>query len=392
MLDAAVGEDGTIDRALLRRVTGRGNATADAPWSIETPRGTIGTVISRERFRHHARGRGRNGPPGPPMRGAGAETEGAPFEGRLADGTRVHGRETVRAGPVRIVVAVPRAQIERPLRMAMLPLVATLAIVAFALAGATWVQLRIGLRPLHRLRDRVVAIRAGEARSVPEDQPDELRPLAIELNALIADNDAALATARASAANLAHALKTPVATLALDLAGDPRGRQVDRIDATIRHHLSRARDGMVDRRAATPLKPAIDGLVAAVGALHRDAGVTIAATVAAVTVAVDPADLDELAGNLIDNAARHARSRVDVSAMRDGGMVALHVADDGPGIAAADRTRATDPGVRLDERGDGHGFGLAIVRDLAALYGGRLTLDAAAGGGLLAIVTLPVAR
>ncbi len=105
---------------------------------------------------------------------------------------------------------------------------------------------------------------------------------------------------------------------------------------------------------------------------------------------VDAADLDELAGNLIDNAARHARSSVVVAAGRVGSFVELRVTDDGPGIPAADRARATDPGVRLDERGDGHGFGLAIVRDLATLYGGRLRLSEADGGGLVAAVTLPV--
>jgi signal transduction histidine kinase len=107
-------------------------------------------------------------------------------------------------------------------------------------------------------------------------------------------------------------------------------------------------------------------------------------------VAVDAADLDELAGNLIDNAARHAGTRVRVSAGVDQGMIRLSVVDDGPGIALADRQRATDAGVRLDEREDGHGFGLAIARELAALYGGVLVLDDAAGGGLCASVTLPI--
>jgi signal transduction histidine kinase len=398
MLRAVVRSDATIDRPLLARITAGPAAAGDMLWRIETPAGAIGNALppvgreARGHRRPHPPGEGPPSdlaPPSPPPPDA---DEGDPFDARRADGTRLHGRSaaiTSPAGPVRIVVAVPRWQIEQPLRMAMLPLFATLAVVAVALAAATWVQLRVGLAPLHRLRDRVAGIRSGQARSVPEDQPAELRPLAIELNALVRDNDAALATARASAANLAHALKTPVATLALDLADDPRGRQVARIDATIRHHLSRARGGVVDRRSATPLRPAIDGLVAAVGAIHRGSGVTITATVAAVVVAIDAADLDELAGNLIDNAVRHARAHVTVAAVRDGATVTLTIIDDGPGIPAADRSRATDPGVRLDERGDGHGFGLAIARDLAALYGGTLMLDEAPGGGLLARVTLP---
>ncbi|MEH3039964.1 MAG: HAMP domain-containing sensor histidine kinase [Sphingomonas paucimobilis] len=381
LLGAAVRDDGSVDRELLARpgveeAFGRGGK-----WTIDAPGGAFGSAMLPIAV---------PAPPGPhPLRAR----EGIPFDTELDDGTPMHGliqiRES-RAGPVRLGVAVPRRAIEQPLRGAMLPLLATLAIVALVLAVATLVQLRLGLRPLRSLRARVAAVREGVAADLPEDQPEELRPLAVELNALVRDNAAALAAARASAANLAHALKTPVATLALDLSDDPRGGQVRRIDATIRHHLSRARGGVVDRRAATALKPAVEALVEVVRALHRGGGVAVEAELAELSVAVDAADLDELAGNLIDNAASHARSLVRVEAVRDGAMVRLSVTDDGPGIPAADRARATDPGVRLDERGDGHGFGLAIVRDLAALYGGRLELGEADGGGLVAAVTLPV--
>ena len=393
---AVVRADGSIDKALLERASVETAIGADTAWRIETPSETIGgatlpgLVVWSDLDGTMPIGPQRAPPPRP---GPPADIGVQPFEGRLADGTQVHGlRDTIptTAGDVRIAVAIPRWQIDQPLRGAMLPLLATLAIVALVLAIATLVQLRLGLRPLRALRARVTAVREGRAADVPEDQPEELRPLAVELNALVRDNAAALETARASAANLAHALKTPVATLALDLADDPRRRQVERIDATIRHHLSRARGGAVDRRAATALKPALQALVGVVRALHRGGGVAVETDLAELTVAVDAADLDELAGNLIDNAARHARSRVRVAAVRDGAMVRLSVVDDGPGIPAADRARATDPGVRLDECGDGHGFGLAIVRDLAALYGGRLTLGEADGGGLVAAVTLPI--
>ena len=393
LLGAIVRKDGTIDRALLDRMTVETAFAADAAWRIDAPGGAIGGAMLRGMVvRSDRDGTMPLGPVAPPGDRRRPPGPGGPFEALLIDGTRVHGRADIvptDAGPVRIAVAVPRRTIDQPLRSAMLPLLATLAIVGIVLAAATLVQLRLGLRPLRTLRDRMVEIRSGRARSVPEDQPDELRPLAVELNALVRDNDAALATARASAANLAQALKPPVATLALDLSGDPRGGQVARIDATIRHHLSRARNAAVDRRAATPLAPAIDDLVAVVRALHRGSAVTVDVAVPPVVVAIDAADLDELVGNLLDNAARHARSRVAVSARRDGAMVVLEITDDGPGITAADRDRATAPGVRLDERGDGHGFGLAIARDLAGLYGGSLKLAEAPGGGLVARVALP---
>jgi signal transduction histidine kinase len=206
-----------------------------------------------------------------------------------------------------------------------------------------------------------------------------------------------LATARSTAANLAHALKTPVATLALDLRGEPaRAAQVARIDATIRHHLARARAEMADRRASTPLRPAIDDLVAAVGRLHADRHLAFAVEVPdGWAVAVDPHDLDELIGNVLDNAAKHARSRVRIAATKqadDGRFVRVAIMDDGAGIAPADRPRAAEPGVRLDELGDGHGFGLSIVASLVALYGGTVTFDDAAGGGLAVVLGLPVGR
>ena len=108
--------------------------------------------------------------------------------------------------------------------------------------------------------------------------------------------------------------------------------------------------------------------------------------------AMDAQDFDELLGNLLDNAARHARAQVRVEVRPQPGdarRIDLIVADDGPGIPAADRARVTEPGVRLDERGEGHGFGLAIVRELAELHGGRLTLAERDGGGLEARVSLP---
>ena len=318
-----------------------------------------------------------------------------PLDGHDRSGGAIHARRLAIAttgGVAVLTAAAPRSVIVRPVLSALTPLAVTLALLGAVLAIAAIVQIRLGLRPVRRLRDGVAGVRAGTSSAVSEDQPDELRPLAAELNALIRDNDAALAQARASAANLGHALKTPVATLSLALRGDPRGDQVERINATIRHHLSRARTGAAPARTATPLAPAIRDLVATIARLTDNDRVAIERRVPdEIGVAMDPADFDELAGNLIDNALRHASSRVVIQATA-ARQVTLTVTDDGPGIPAVDRQRATRPGVRLDERGDGHGFGLAIVRELAELHGGTLTLDEAPGGGLVATVTLPLAK
>ncbi|MBJ6122775.1 sensor histidine kinase [Sphingomonas mollis] len=397
LLASAVDGDGRIDRTRIEARRGVMQSGGGWRWRIETPRGAMGSTDLPALA---------DGPPGPPgLHGPrddrrdgpdGPDGEPRAIDGQTEQGVRLHARRytiATAAGPVTITAAAPRRVIARPIRDAIVPLLIVLAMLGIVLTLAAWVQLRLGLRPLRQLQGAVAAIRAGRADRVDEDQPTELRPLAAELNALAADNEAALASARMAAANLAHALKTPVATLALAVRDDPeRARQVARIDATIRHHLGRARDGHAGARVVTPLAPAVAALVHVVERLHAGRDVTIDAAIPAdLAVRLDAHDLDEIVGNLIDNAARHAKSAVRIVAAREDRMVRLSVIDDGPGIAAADRQRATDPGVRLDERGDGHGFGLAIVRDLVALHGGGLSLDEAPGGGLAVTVTIPAA-
>ncbi|MFE8583105.1 sensor histidine kinase [Sphingomonas sp. NCPPB 2930] len=400
VLAAAIGPDGRVDRARIADRRGLLEPEPGWRWRIMGPDGTLGSGDFPPLVTPHPPGPGPGPgpdeagrspappPPGPAIQGP------RPAEGRTEQGVRVHARQIAipsSRGPVTITAAAPRAVVAQPIRAALVPLLAMLAGLGVLLAAASLIQLRLGLRPLRRLRDQVAAIRGGTLSQVDEDQPAELRPLAVELNAMAADSERALATARASAANLAHALKTPVATLALDLAGDPpRAAQVARIDATIRHHLARARVQNGAVRAATALAPAIRDLTHAIGRLHADRGIALSADMADdLAVAMDAQDLDEVAGNLIDNAARHARTRVLIAAWAEERQIRLTVSDDGPGIAEADRIRATQAGARLDERGDGHGFGLSIARELAELHGGRLILDEATGGGLAATVLLP---
>ncbi|URW74700.1 HAMP domain-containing histidine kinase [Sphingomonas donggukensis] len=389
LLATAVDRDGSVDRARLAQVQGALDGGRGWQWRIVAPGGSVVSADFPVLDAPPAPGR----PPGahgPPPVGPGRMH---PAEGHDRAGRRLHARSLMlssTAGPVTLTAAAPWQVVVRPVRGALVPLLATLGILGLALALAALVQLRLGLRPLRRLAVEVAAIRQGHRATVSEDQPDELRPLATELNALARDTAAALDTARASAANLAHALKTPVATLALELRDHaPRAAQVERIYATIRHHLARARGGIADTRSATPLAPAITDLVAAIARLHAPRGLSFTQDVSGdVAVAIAASDLDELAGNLIDNAARHAASSVAITARVEAGLVRLTVSDDGPGIPAADRARATAPGVRLDMRGDGDGFGLSIARDLAELHGGALSLDTADGGGLAATVTL----
>lgn len=393
-LESAVRPDGMLDRAQLGRLTAR--IAPNEPWRIELPGSTVsggGEVIQI------AEPHRRRPPPRPADDPAGLahpdrpRDDALPFEGRVARGERIHGLTTTittSAGEARVLVAVPRDEIDRPVLAALAPLGASLVILGFALGGAALLQLRLGLRPLRTLQRAVEDIRHGRATRVPEEVPDELAPLARELNALALDNAAALDSARASAANLAHALKTPIATLGLQLAGDAAAQvQLARIDVTLRHHLGRARIAVTDRRATTMLGPALADLTDTIAALHAGRVTILLEVDQGLAVAMAAQDLDELAGNLIDNAARYATHQVAVTAAAADRRVLLTVADDGPGIPAEERARVTAPGVRLDERSGGHGFGLAIVREIAELHGGTLTLDDAPAGGLRARVSLP---
>lgn len=388
LLASAVDADGRIDGTRLRERLAAFEGGPDWNWRIVAPHETAGSPDFPQLDA---------GPPPPadardPVR----REHPRPLDGSRDDAS-VHARSVVlqtRAGPVTLTAAASRDVLRHPIRQALAPMLAALVALGALLSAAALVQLRLGLAPLRRLRAELAGIRAGTRDRVDEAQPAELQPLAAELNALAAENKAALATARQSAANLAHALKTPVAVLALDLRERPeQAAQVRRIDATIRHHLARARAAAVDRRTATPLGPAIADLAAALRRLHRDGAVAIETDIAdRLSVAVDPRDLDELVGGLLDNAVRHARRRVTVAARADATdprRVVLDVADDGPGIPAAERDRVVQAGVRLDERGDGHGFGLSIATELAALYGGALNLTDAAGGGLRVRLVLP---
>nr|WP_184055947.1 HAMP domain-containing sensor histidine kinase [Sphingomonas aerophila] len=388
LLASAVDGEGRIDRARLAEHASVLDGGPGWRWRIAGPDGNVGSADFSALD---------VGPPPPHGRGPDRFNKGPrPMEGASEQGVPVHARQVsleTRRGGVTITAAAPRDVVRRPIRGAVVPLLAALAGIAALLTAAMLVQLRIGLRPLRRLQEQVAAIRDGRASRVDEDQPTELQPLAAELNALAADTRAALSAARGSAANMSHALKTPVATLAIALRDQPGpAEQVARIHRTIRHHLARARADAVNRRTATPLCATVTDVMAAVTAIHRDRHFQVANEVADdLSVAIDAQDLEELLGNVLDNAARFAEARIAIVAVREGRRVIVTVSDDGPGIPPSERGRVAQPGMRLDEQGQGHGFGLSIVAELVALYGGSLMLGEVAGGGLAVSLTLPAA-
>jgi len=398
MMASAVRSDGSVDRALVERRIGIMPSGPDWRWRIDGPDGAIGSAdfptldAPPPPPAPLPPGPAPTPPPVPQPPPAVAPLPKAPQPRTGSDsGGTVHAREasiTTSRGVVTLTAAAPSQVVARPIRAALVPLLSVIATLAVLFTLAALFQLRLALKPITALREQLAQIREGTRTAVDEDQPAELRPLALELNALSGESAAALQAARASAANLAHALKTPVATLALTLENDPRAAgQITRIEGVIRHHLAKARTIAVAHRARTPLGSAVADVVGVIRTLHPALTIDVAVP-DALDVALDAHDLSEILGNLLDNAARHARSRIAVSAKAEDGRVAVTIEDDGPGIAASQRDLALQPGIRLDETPQGDGFGLAIVRDLVALHGGTLALAEGRWGGLLVALSL----
>ncbi|OAE36285.1 sensor histidine kinase [Agrobacterium tumefaciens] len=299
---------------------------------------------------------------------------------------------------VDITATAPRVALDTPSRRALLWLVPAMTLLGASLVAGIFIQVRYGLRPLRQLTDDIAAISAGTRDHLPDVEVDELRPATREINRLVEQNKDRLTETRLHFANLAHGLKTPVTSLylALNQTNDPDGTMrglLDKIDHRIRHHLARARKtaagGVV---ASTELLPRINDIVEIMRHIHADRG--IAARVAvddSVRVGVLPEDLDEIIGNIVDNAFKWAKSRVEISARKTGRTVNLIISDDGPGIDDDLVAQAFQPGKRMDESVPGDGFGLTIVKELVELHGGQINLERSADRGLSCVVTLPTA-
>ncbi|MCM2270185.1 MAG: ATP-binding protein [Thermoanaerobaculia bacterium] len=273
---------------------------------------------------------------------------------------------------------------------------------ALLLMAAGFRQVRRGLSNLDRLRDRLGALRDGRERRLEGDYPSEIQPLVVDLNELLDHREAAVRRALAKAGDLAHGLKTPLAVLAQEAArasqaGDRElaatlSQQVERMRRQVDYHLAQARavGAGANLGAHSPVRGAAEALARTLSRLHAERGLAIRVEAApGLGVRVEPADFDELLGNLLDNACKWARREVVVAATAGAGSVVLTVDDDGPGLARELREEVLQRGVRADEAAPGSGLGLAIVRDLAELYGGSIALAESPAGGLRARLVLP---
>ncbi|MEY4880424.1 MAG: hypothetical protein RJB62_1893 [Pseudomonadota bacterium] len=267
------------------------------------------------------------------------------------------------------------------------------------LIAAILIQVRVGLLPLSRVSEALARIREGRARRLEGEFPAEIAPLAAELNSLIAHSAEVVGRARTHVANLAHFLKTPLTVLANEASNDTGpladavGRQVTAMRRQVDHYLARARAaGSLDVLGSrTEVAAVVHDLVRVLPRMHPDKTLTFDVSVPeSIAFRGEREDLEELVGNLIDNACKWARGaiRVEAEALK-GGRLVLRVGDDGPGLAPETRARAMERGERLDESVPGSGLGLAIVRDIAKLYGGAFTLGESKLGGLEACLELP---
>jgi signal transduction histidine kinase len=301
----------------------------------------------------------------------------------------------------RFQVAQSRQAIDAQIKELRSTLIASFAALGFGLLVLAALQAIYGLWPLRRVRREVAAIRGGAQTRVTAGFPREVEPLVDEINELLAHSEAQAEEARRHAGNLAHALKTPLTVInnAATAHAEDLDNTVIREAAAMRrqvdHHLARAR--AIGRRASTQARVrawvSAEAVERAVSTLYEKVTIDIAGDRNA-QVRVERQDLDEMLGNLIENAAKYGHGRVFVTVDPPArGMVAIQIEDDGPGIPEAQRAELFTRGTRLDTTGKpGTGLGLAIVRDVAEIYGGKVMLAESEDlGGLMVTLSLPEA-
>jgi signal transduction histidine kinase len=305
-----------------------------------------------------------------------------------------------------VAVAGDAAEIDEELNRFNNALTITFLALALMLLLTTVFQVRFGLAPLKRISASLAAIRSGTAERLEGKFPEEIAPLARETNALIEANREIVERARVHVGNLAHALKTPLSVVVNEAAArgdDPLAakvrEQVDIMREQVARHLERAR--LATRTAVvgtvTDVRPVIMALVRTMEKIHRDRDLAIDLEIAQHSrFRGEAQDLEEMAGNLVDNACKWAQSRVRIEVVMQGAgdaalppTIRIVIDDDGPGLSPSEREQVARRGLRLDETKPGSGLGLSIVTEVARLYGGSLQLGAAPLGGLRVELALP---
>jgi len=304
---------------------------------------------------------------------------------------------------LRLTVALDRQETSAAVAAFRTVLMRSLTVLGLALILALWIQVAIGLRPLKTVKQALERVQSGAQSRLDGAFPSEIQPLVTTMNALLERERRTIERAREQAADLAHGFKTPLTVLSavsrdLDRDGNTKAAaeletQIDIMGRHVQRELARARTqaGVTLGRSSVPVAPVVTRLVAALERIGAGRGLTW-------EIAVDPAatfpghenDLLELIGNIADNAAKWASSRIAVTGTQSKGRLTLCIDDDGPGIPEDAQTDVLARGRRLDESRDGTGLGLSIVARLVEAYGGTLALSRSRLGGLAVRVDVPV--
>jgi signal transduction histidine kinase len=308
------------------------------------------------------------------------------------------GRET----PLIFVAGIDRSMIEADARQFATYTWIALLILGLGLVTAVFLQVQIGLRPLFGLRNEIADVAKGKIPRIARSYPLEIQPLAEQVNRLLDQNQETVERQRTHVGNLAHALKTPLSVMLAEAGGDPSQlaeivrRQSDVMKGQVDHHLRRARaaarsQGLGER---TPVPEVLDEMSVMLERVFQSKSVEIDWRAPdSLGFLGERQDLQEILGNLMENACKWCARKVRVSAGASGlGQMIVVVEDDGQGLPADRYDEVMKRGARADEDTPGSGLGLAIVDDLTRAYGGRLTLGASDMGGLKAILTLPAAE
>jgi signal transduction histidine kinase len=308
--------------------------------------------------------------------------------------------DCIRDAPFRFTVAGDMRDVESEIETFNAILFWSVMGLGLGLVAAMAVFVRLGLSPLEQLSKSLADIRAGRADHLEGRFPVEIQPLADELNALVRHNAEVVARARTHVGNLAHFLKTPLSVLANEVQGvagpmaETIARQVQVMRRQVDHYLTRARTvaSAAVIGARTEVAPVVSDLVRALSKIYASQGISIDKSCPeALMFRGDRSDLEEMIGNLVDNACKWAAREVTVTvSMSAPTRLRIIVEDDGPGLSDEQKARVLDRGERLDESKPGSGLGLGIVKEISALYGGTLTLGRSGEtGGLLATLDLP---
>ncbi|MBK6295085.1 MAG: ATP-binding protein [Rhodoferax sp.] len=312
------------------------------------------------------------------------------------------------ARTLRLIAAADERFMEAPVASLNGTLWLALGVLAAGLIVAALVQVLVGLAPLRSLRSALGKVHSGETQQLEGSFPGEIMPLIHDFNTVLARNAEVVQRARTHAGNLAHALKTPLSVLAnaADAAIAAPGKEAQASELArlvaeqvgiarkqVDYHLARAQAAATSRvpGAKTALQPVLEGLLRVMRRMQeRQLSITVAAWPASLSFRGEAQDLQEMLGNLLDNACKWATQHVELSARTEASSLTIVIDDDGPGLAAEQRHAVIQRGVRADQQVPGSGLGLSIVDDLARLYGGQLALCESPLGGLRAALTLPL--